>query len=98
MKVSDFGPGSLRITQYVVAFLSYLSSKGSFPKMRSNNAVGVTTKKNSTPSVIGLIMICKSSPNLAQRRLNGTRIAGIRIEIAPRRKLITIAQGRTCSP
>ena len=59
--------------QYV-EFLFFFKFKTSLPNNLTKNDVGVTTKKNTTPIIIGDTIFPSSIPNLNQSLFNGVKI------------------------
>src|SRR5437660_11781470 len=76
MKLAEGGPGGVRSIQYDADAGSRRSRNGSLPKMRIATPIGVITRKNNSPSTIGLTTLCNRSPTFIHKRLSGARMPG----------------------
>ena len=75
-----------RLIQYVEAFFTLLVFSKSLPLKRINIPIGVTTKKNTIPIIIGETIAPKKIPNLNQSLLSG--VNNLELKIPKIKKII----------
>ena len=75
-----------RLIQYVDVFCTFLIFSKSLPNKRINTPIGVTTKKNNIPIIIGEAIAPKKIPNLNQSLLSG--VNNLELKIPKIKKII----------